>query len=667
MRRTRITLLFLAVIGWHSLLKAQTCTDIGQNPGSAFPVCGTKSFAQQVVKNCGGASVPGPCTQDLVSDINPFWYKFTCFEAGKLGLLLTPNTLSDDYDWQLFDITGRNAQEVYTNKDLFVACNWSGESGKTGASANGKSSSICGGYGKELFSSMPDLVKDHEYILLISHFTANSQSGYSLEFSGTANITDPKPPELLSASSNCEGSSITVALNKKMKCISLAADGSDFSISPSSAVITGANSASCNSSFDMDSVIITLSSPLPVGPYTVAVKNGSDGNSLFDNCANNIPVGNQVSLQIFPVQPTPMDSLTKPACAPASLKLVFRKPIRCSSIASDGSDFIISGPGTATIVSAGGNCAADNATTIEIKLQQPLTVKGTYQVTLRTGNDGNTLIDECGQETPPASLSFYILPPADASFSRTISLGCRFDTVMVAHNGLDDVNKWTWSFDGTDIRSTSQAMKVYSTTGDKKISLIVSNGFCSDTAMVNINLPDKIKSVFESPAVICAVDPALFNDKSTGDIVQWKWDFGNQTSSSQPSPKGIYYPRMNGEKKYKVSLSVTGNNGCKDTSSRLVTVVGNCYITVPSAFTPNNDGINDYLYPSNAYKAENLTFRIYNRFGQVVFQTNDWTHKWNGEFNGHPQSSGGYIWTLTYTNTDTKQKVFLKGSTMLLR
>ena len=83
--------------------------------------------------------------------------------------------------------------------------------------------------------------------------------------------------------------------------------------------------------------------------------------------------------------------------------------------------------------------------------------------------------------------------------------------------------------------------------------------------------------------------------------------------------------------------------------------------------TPNGDGFNDYLYPLNAYKADNLEYNVYNRFGQLVFHTTDWTHKWDGTISGKPQSTGTYVWTLRYTNHDTGKKVFLKGTSVLIR
>jgi len=111
---------------------------------------------------------------------------------------------------------------------------------------------------------------------------------------------------------------------------------------------------------------------------------------------------------------------------------------------------------------------------------------------------------------------------------------------------------------------------------------------------------------------------------------------------------------------------VTDSAGCSDTVFHVMKVENNCYIAVPTAFTPNGDGLNDYLYPLNAYKATDLTFRVFNRLGQLVFQTNDWTKKWDGTVKGEPQPLGVYVWMLLYTDAN-KKEVSLKGSTLLIR
>src|SRR6202158_5681867 len=120
MLRNFILVLFFVFFAFIRV-NSQTCTTLGQNPSTAFPVCGTDTFSQSTVPYCGGKTIPGVCSSDGVADTNPFWYKFTCFSAGTLGFLITPNDLNDDYDWELFDITGHNSDDIYTNTSLFVA------------------------------------------------------------------------------------------------------------------------------------------------------------------------------------------------------------------------------------------------------------------------------------------------------------------------------------------------------------------------------------------------------------------------------------------------------------------------------------------------------------------------------------------------------------------
>lgn len=98
----------------------------------------------------------------------------------------------------------------------------------------------------------------------------------------------------------------------------------------------------------------------------------------------------------------------------------------------------------------------------------------------------------------------------------------------------------------------------------------------------------------------------------------------------------------------------------------LLQVVNNCFIAVPGAFAPNGDGLNDYLYTLNAYKVTVLTFRVYSRYGQLLFETTDWMKKWDGNSIGSPVPAGVYVWQLTYTDAGNKRMV-LYGLTVLIR
>lgn len=656
-----------------SSVYAQPCTNLGQNPGTAFPVCGTSTFMQQTVPACGGRLIPVPgCENDNAAygDLNPFWYKFTCFTSGTLGFTITPLTDSDDYDWQLFDITGHNAADVYTNRSLYVASNWSARPGATGTAANAGSFTNCAGFDFPNKSKMPTLIEGHQYLLLVSHFTITNQSGYKLNFAGgTANITDPKVPHVQNARAYCDGTNLIVKLNKKMRCNSLAADGSDFAVSNPAYSVIGVSAAGCFSGFDMDSIKLTLNSPLPPGDYSIILKKGSDDNTLLDNCDRGIEEGENIPFSVLPVQPTPMDSLTNPGCAPDMLQLVFQKPIRCNSIAPNGSDFMIAGSPAIAITSASGECNDNGMSSlIQIKLSAPVLRNGSYTIILKKGGDGNTIIDECGEETPVGSaLNFITKDTVSATFDYSILYGCKVDSVVYSHNGANGVNKWNWQFDDHTSGSSNQHQKIYPVFGHKNTALVVSNGVCSDTTSADIFLDNELKAAFEAPEFICPRDTAIYKDASIGNIINWDWNFGNGSTSLLESPPAQLYQAPLTDQEYTIQLMVTNNLGCRDTMVKKVKLVSSCYIDIPSAFTPNGDNLNDYLYPLNAYKATNLIFRVYNLYGQKVFETTDRFKKWDGTINGKMQGSGTYAWTLEYTHANTGRQFHLKGTTTLIR
>ncbi|MCC6287534.1 MAG: gliding motility-associated C-terminal domain-containing protein [Chitinophagaceae bacterium] len=669
----RVFILLLNLCFFTVVIQAQTtCSTLGQNPGTAFPVCGTSTFTQQTVSACGGRSIPVPGCNDGsdYGDINPYWYKFTCFASGSLGFTITPLTLSDDYDWQIFDITFNKPGDVYTNKNLYVASNWSAVPGATGTTANANAITNCGGFAYPNKSKMPALIAGHQYLLLISHFTASNKSGYTLSFSGgTANITDPKEPALENAKAHCDGTSIILKLNKKMQCKTLASNGSDFRLTTPLATITGASAPACSSSFDMDSVIINLNKPLPPGTYSLAIKKGSDGNTLMDNCDRSIAENTTIDFTLEPVAPTPMDSIAPVACAPDMLQLVFKKNMRCNAIAANGSDFVITGTSPVSIVSASGNCNTDGLTgIINIQLSQPIVTKGNFTITLKAGNDGNTIIDECGEMTPAGqTLPFNTENTVSANFDYNILWGCGVDTIILSHNGNNDVNVWQWNFEDGSSANSRSLQKIYTLFGNKNATLIVSNGVCSDTTSTNILLNNELKADIEVPEFICPNDSAIFKDVSTGKIASWSWNFGNGSRSFLQAPPFQQYPAPFADKTYEITLNVIDSFGCAAEITKTVNVVSSCFVAIPSAFSPNNDFLNDYLYPLNAYKAENLLFRVYNVYGQKVFETTDRFKKWDGTFNGYPQRTGTYVWTLYYIHQDTRKVFNLKGTTTLIR
>ena len=110
---------------------------------------------------------------------------------------------------------------------------------------------------------------------------------------------------------------------------------------PAAATVTAANTSTCSSGFDFTEITLTLSNPVPAGTYQVVINNGSDGNTLLDNCGTSITAGTSVGFTHIVPQPIFADSVGSVACSPQQLNIYFPKKIDCGSIQADGSNFII--------------------------------------------------------------------------------------------------------------------------------------------------------------------------------------------------------------------------------------------------------------------------------------------------------------------------------------
>jgi gliding motility-associated-like protein len=662
-----LILVLLANSYWGS---AQTCNTPGQNPSTAFPVCGTSTFIQTSVNLCGGRNLPNPkCNVIPLQDVNPYWYKFTCFKAGTLGFMITPNSATSDYDWQLYDVTNRDVNEVFTTSNMVISCNWSQYYGTTGTTTTAANLLECEGPVPQ-YSKMPDLIAGHNYLLLVSHFS-NSQAGYKLEFnSGTAVITDTARPEMKELKVGCGGTQFYLKLNKKMKCSSIAANGSDWEFFNANVPIASAVGVGCNGGFETDSIIITAVNPVPSGTFALRAKKGADGNTMLDVCNEPLPEGQTLVVNVLPSTPPVIDSITPIKCAPTELEIVMDDAILCNSIATDGSDFLITGPSNISVAGAAQTSCVNGATkTIKLQLAAPIQVAGVYTVVVKVGSDGNTLNNVCQKQTVPGNSGTVVgYDTVSARFNYTVNSSCLADTVVYFNAGGNGITNWQWKENPTGPTGNQQTFRrVYNAPGERDITLIVSNGICTATSFLVFSTTDtRVKAAFEFPAFACPNDTIIFVDKSTGPVSSWRWNFGNGNTSTLQAPPRQFFSAGNNFQQVPITLIVGHVNGCKDTLTQRIQVPNNCYIAVPSGFTPNGDGLNDYLYPLNAFKATNLRFRVYNRYGQVVYETKDWTRKWDGKIQGSPQDAGTYAWTLEYTDENGKS-ISIKGTTVLIR
>jgi len=146
-------------------------------------------------------------------------------------------------------------------------------------------------------------------------------------------------------------------------------------------------------------------------------------------------------------------------------------------------------------------------------------------------------------------------------------------------------------------------------------------------------------------------------------INQWSWNFGDGTDTLRQDVAHIFTSTG----RYRVSLMVTDTRGCFDTTSREIKIFSFTSFYVPNAFSPNWDNINPTFGPVGQFDAiSDYTFRIFDRWGQLIFESPSPDLQWDGRSNNGDAPSGQYIWILSFKYKDGKPEN-QTGSVILVR
>lgn len=152
-----------------------------------------------------------------------------------------------------------------------------------------------------------------------------------------------------------------------------------------------------------------------------------------------------------------------------------------------------------------------------------------------------------------------------------------------------------------------------------------------------------------------------FTDESSANVVDWNWAFGDGQGSALQNPQHTYADSGT----YKVRLIVETTFGCLDTISYTVKVEPYFTFYIPDAFTPNSDRYNDSFYGQGTYIVE-YTMQIFNRWGEMIFESNQQDFRWDGTFKGQQVESGQYVYKFRIIDWEGHDHEYV-GKVMLLR
>jgi gliding motility-associated-like protein len=171
-------------------------------------------------------------------------------------------------------------------------------------------------------------------------------------------------------------------------------------------------------------------------------------------------------------------------------------------------------------------------------------------------------------------------------------------------------------------------------------TVTVSDGGCSTSVTVNVGETLGPEASFTAnPQILTIMDgPVTFISSSIGNIVNWQWNFGDNTPNGSGA-NTIHQYRNFGI--YLVTLIVTDNNGCMDTITDTIKVKDIFTLYIPNAFTPNGGILNTYFCPQGMnVDPNNFEMSIFDRWGNLVFHTTEWLTDHSEGWNGTKNNSG---------------------------
>ena len=250
--------------------------------------------------------------------------------------------------------------------------------------------------------------------------------------------------------------------------------------------------------------------------------------------------------------------------------------------------------------------------------------------------------------------------PSVSLQGRTVA--CRDEMLTFNASGLSPaipVSEWHWDFGDGNTAGLQSPGHAYADTGHYMIKAygVADNGCPSDTLDRQIAVYGT--NAYAGADTTIAMGQPLQLNGSGGDYYNWSPARG-LSNVAIAGPVAI----LQGDIKY--VLTVTSDAGCPSTDTIAVKVYKGPEFYVPSAFTPNGDGLNDVFHFVPVGMTQIAYFRIFDRYGQMVYSATDPRQGWDGTINGKAQAANTYVWMIAGKDYlgNTVQR---KGAVTLIR
>ncbi|MFI5222345.1 MAG: PKD domain-containing protein, partial [Bacteroidia bacterium] len=225
--------------------------------------------------------------------------------------------------------------------------------------------------------------------------------------------------------------------------------------------------------------------------------------------------------------------------------------------------------------------------------------------------------------------------------------------------------KYSWSFGDGNSSSNANTSNIYLYPGTFKVKLVVQNANgCRDSVSSEVianTIPKADFNYFyQHEKIYVDEDTVMFKNHSLGG--NWfQWDFDGDMDMDYNATRMYSAPGF-----YDVTLTTVDTvTGCKSVIKKTIEAWVREALFIPNAFTPNNDGTNDYFF-ATVLNIVDFEIIIFNRWGAILFKSNDTNFKWDGTFKGAPAQADVYGYLVTGTGYHGKY-FSLAGNVTLMR
>jgi gliding motility-associated-like protein len=502
--------------------------------------------------------------------------------------------------------------------------------------------------------------------------TLNGCTGPSSSVVVTVN-PNPTLVTNISQSSICIGSSIDLSVSGAVNYDWTPATGLDTNVGDSVVAtplatqtyfVTGTDINNCSS---IDSIAITVN-PIPVTTVTLndticeglsinLNANGADSYAWTPSTGLNSITDSSIVASPL-VTTTYTATGTSLNCSSTATVTVYVKPAPTINAGVDslicyGNSIVLSGSGAVSYAWSGG--VVDNVPFFPTATQ-------TYTVV-------GTAANQC-QDSDQVVVSITPLPIIDLVPS--ITSGCVPQAVDFQNN-TTGASVYNWDFGDGNTSTLINPSHNYTSIGCYDITLTAStlNGCTFTTtypSMVCVELTP-VASFYANPSPITTDYPVSTMVNTSQNAVAYSWDFGDGTTSAVFMP--VHTFPGSDVTIYTVTLIATSATGCTDTARVNIQVFEDIVYFVPNAFTPDDDSFNQTFKPvfTSGYDPYDYSMFIYNRWGQVIFESHDASVGWDGTYGAGSGivMDGTYVWTIEFKVTQTSERKKIEGHVNVLR